>query len=85
MEVYYPAVFINNGDGFTVEFPDLPECVTEGDSLDEALEMAEDAAYGWIMSSIEEGGSIPELGKIENVDSENGFVYYICLDLRGVC
>ena len=37
----YPAVFDpNENGGYTVTFPDLPGCVTEGDTLDEALQMA---------------------------------------------
>ncbi|WP_017860875.1 type II toxin-antitoxin system HicB family antitoxin [Leptospira interrogans] len=29
--------------GYTVEFPDLPGCITEGDTLEEALALAKDA------------------------------------------
>ncbi|MDU6269536.1 MAG: type II toxin-antitoxin system HicB family antitoxin, partial [Veillonella sp.] len=40
----YPAVFSTDGKtGYTVMFPDLLGCVTEGDTLKEAVEMAEDA------------------------------------------
>lgn len=46
MRLVYPAVFIpfDDGDGYTVEFPDLPGCVTEGEDLGDAIYMAEDAA-----------------------------------------
>ncbi|MDR3314723.1 MAG: type II toxin-antitoxin system HicB family antitoxin [Oscillospiraceae bacterium] len=37
---FYPAVFSPETDGYTVSFPDLPGCFTEGDSLEEAYEMA---------------------------------------------
>ena len=42
MKLAYPALFSpwDSGDGYTVEFPDLPGCVTEGASLAEATEMA---------------------------------------------
>ena len=49
MKVFYPAIFINNGDGFTVEFSDLQGCITEGASFEEAFEMAKNDAYGWIL------------------------------------
>ena len=39
----YPAVFHTEAVGYSVDFPDLLGCVTEGDSLSEALEMAQDA------------------------------------------
>ena len=43
MKKYYPAVFHEEDGGYTVTFPDIPGCVTEGDSLEEALRMAKDA------------------------------------------
>lgn len=51
MKLVYPAIFtpFDNTDGYTVEVPDLPGCVTEGDSLVDAIEMAVDAASGWIL------------------------------------
>lgn len=43
MKHAYPAIFQKEEDGFTVYFPDLPGCITEGDTLEEAIEMAKDA------------------------------------------
>ena len=41
---FYPAIFHKNEfGGFWVSFPDLPECLTEGDNMSEAYEMAVDA------------------------------------------
>lgn len=40
---FYPAVFHQEQDGFTVTFHGLEGCVTEGDTLEEAYEMAIDA------------------------------------------
>mgnify|MGYP003292474601 CR=1 FL=1 len=47
----YPAIFIphETGQGYTVEFVDLKGCVTEGDTLTEAIDMAVDAATGWLL------------------------------------
>ena len=43
-KLIYPAVFHPESDGgYSVDFPDLLGCVTEGDSLSEAVDMAEDA------------------------------------------
>ena len=44
MKLVYEAIFtpFEKGDGFTVEVPDLPGCVTEGDTLAEAIEMGQD-------------------------------------------
>ena len=61
MKLVYPAIFtpFDEGNGFTVEVPDLLVCVTEGDNLVEAIEMGTDAASGWILGEIEDGNSFP--------------------------
>ena len=61
MKLVYPAIFtpFDEGNGFTVEVPDLPGCVTEGDNLIDAIEMGTDAASGWILGEIEDGNSFP--------------------------
>ena len=40
---YYPAIFQPEDVGFSVSFPDLPGCFTQGDTLDEALKMCQEA------------------------------------------
>ena len=39
-KIYYPAVFTAEDVGFSVKFPDLPGCYTEGDTIEEAYEMS---------------------------------------------
>lgn len=39
----YPAIIEPDGAGFMVRFVDIPEALTQGDSLEEAKTMAEDA------------------------------------------
>ncbi len=34
--------------GYVAVFPDLPGCMTQGETLEEAIEMAQDARIGWI-------------------------------------
>lgn len=48
------------GGGFVVGFPDLPEALTSGGDLDEALTMAEDCLCEAIAGRIDDGGEIPE-------------------------
>ena len=40
---FYPAVFTKERDGYSVYFPDLEGCFTEGDTLEEAYRMSRDA------------------------------------------
>jgi len=39
----YPAQFTQDDGGFVVTFRDIPEAITQGDTWDEAVAMAEDA------------------------------------------
>ena len=62
MEYIYPSVFHPNDDGsYTITFPDLPGCISEGKSLGNALYMAQDALKQWasFMEEIEEQLSLP--------------------------
>ena len=49
MKFIYPAVFRKTDRGtYKGFFPDLAECYGEGETLDEAIEEANEAAYNWI-------------------------------------
>ena len=50
----------NDPDGYLVTCPALPGLVTEGDTLDQAFEMAKDAIEGYLISLIKHGDPIPE-------------------------
>jgi antitoxin HicB len=50
----------NDPDGYLVTCPALPGLVTQGDSLDDAREMAADAITCYLESLIEDGLQIPE-------------------------
>ena len=46
MKFIYPAVFRKNEDGkYKAFFPDLECCEAEGDTLDDAIDNANEAAY----------------------------------------
>jgi len=81
MKLYYPAIFFVEANGITVEFPDLPGCVTQGATLEEAFEMAEDAACGWILTSIEDGEDIPSPSSHTQAREFGEFVNFVCLDI----
>ena len=43
-KLFYPAIFHKAEDGgFWVTFPDIPECMTQGDDMQQAYEMAVEA------------------------------------------
>ena len=50
MKYVYPAIFYAAKEGgYVVEFPDVQGAVTQGDTLYEAMEMAEDALAGMLV------------------------------------
>lgn len=68
-KLYYPAVFhIAEEGGFWVTFPDIPECMTEGDDLEEAYKMANDALGLAITSRLEDNEEIPDPTKITDLE-----------------
>jgi len=84
MKLSYPAVFQpwEDGEGFTVEVPDLPGCATEGEGMADAIFMAVDAASGWVLTELEAGKPIPKASAIESVPREDGdIVSLIALDM----
>ncbi len=85
MKLVYPAIFrYHHEDGcYTVEFPDLPGCSTGADTLEEALEMAVDAASGWLLTGIEDAVSLPKPSDICEIKiaEKNTFVSLISVDL----
>lgn len=59
-KLFYPAIFHKAEEGgFWIEFPDLPECMTQGDDIQNAYEMAVDALGLAITSLKAENQEIP--------------------------
>ncbi|MDD2212499.1 MAG: type II toxin-antitoxin system HicB family antitoxin [Clostridia bacterium] len=85
MKLVYPACFYPcEESGYTVTFPDLPGCITEGDTLAEAVDMAIDAASGWLLDEVENNKALPKPSDIKSIvanEYENGFVSLISVDL----
>jgi predicted RNase H-like HicB family nuclease len=68
MKYAYPAVLTPDpGGGYTIVFPDLLGCVTEGDTLAETLYMATDALAGWLYCVKKQGKAIPAPSDIDSV------------------
>ena len=56
----YPfQVIADPGGGYVATFPDLPGCMTQGDTLAELATMAEDARRIWITTAFEQRMDIP--------------------------
>lgn len=86
MKLVYPAIlypFSDGAEGFVVEVPDLPGCVTEGDSMADAILMGIDAASGWILDEWENGHDVPPPSKLSKIKVKSqGIVTLLALDMN---
>jgi antitoxin HicB len=48
-----------DGGGYLVEYLDLPGCIADGETIEEALKEGEDAVEAWIKSAKKDGVPIP--------------------------
>jgi len=53
------------GTGFVIEFPDLPGCMSDGETVEGAIENGEDAVACWIVAAKAAGRDIPQPGELE--------------------
>ena len=84
MKLIYGACFIpcEEKEGYTVTFPDLPGCITEGDSLADAILMATDAACGWVLDELEDGKNPPLATDISEIrNNTDALVNLLVLDM----
>jgi len=51
------------GGGWLISFPDLPGCISDGETPEEAIDNGKDAMNCWIQASAEEGREIPSVGE----------------------
>lgn len=82
-KLFYPALFHEAEEGgFWVSFPDIPECMTQGDDMQQAYEMAVEA-LGLSLSSMEdEKAELPVASRPQDIQSERGgFLVVIEFDM----
>lgn len=81
----YPAIFHLNSDdnSYTVTFPDLPGCITEGKNLENALYMAQDALNVWLEYTLEHNETIPAASSQHDIClATDEFINFIRTDIK---
>lgn len=83
-EYVYPAIFHSNDDGsYTITFPDLVGCISEGKSLGNAMYMAQAALTQWIEYLTDKKQDIPEASNLKDVNPDaEEFVSLIRADIK---
>ncbi len=75
----YPAIF-HEEDGFRVEFPDLDGCNACGNTLEETMELAQEALGLYLATLAEEDLEIPSPSPIKDIKTD-GFVSYVSTNM----
>ena len=71
MKMSYRMEIIEDEEGgFVVSYPDLPGCITCGETVGDAVKNAEDAKRTWIKAALEEGIEINEPDCLENYSGQ---------------
>lgn len=83
-EYVYPAVFHSNEDGtYTITYPDLPGCISEGKTLGNAMYMAQSALTQWIEYLSDKKQDIPLASNARDLMTEPcEFVNLIRADVK---
>jgi len=63
----------DDGGGFLVEVPELPGCMTDGDTIEEAVEKLSGAIELWIDTAHEMGKKIPKPSVYQDEDPSGKF------------
>ena len=81
-KLFYPSVFHKAEEGgFWVSFPDIPECLTQGDDMQHAYEMAVEA-LGLSLTTIQQSGEeIPKASEPDEINAEDGFLVVVEFDM----
>lgn len=81
-KLFYPAIFHKAEEGgYWISFPDIPECLTEGDTMEQAYKMAVDALGLAISSRYQQKETIPTPSEPENISVNNGFLVIVEFDM----
>lgn len=60
LNLNYPITLYPESDGgYTVMIKDLPGCISQGDSLEEAIQNIQEAKAAWIETALELNDDIP--------------------------
>ena len=80
--LFYPAVFHKAEEGgYWVTFPDIPECITEGDDMAEAYDLAVEALGLALEEKIENKEKLPVASEAEDI-KEDGTIVVVQFDLE---
>ncbi len=79
----YPAIFHKEDTSYWVDFPNLEGCQTFGSTIEETIELAEEALGLYLVSLIEDGFPLPTAPSLDEIPTEEGcFINFIGTDIE---
>ena len=78
----YPAVFTHESTGgFSISFPDVPHCYTQGEDINDGFEMATDVLALTLYSIEKDGKPIPTASDVKSIPvGEDSFATLVMCD-----
>ena len=70
---YKYSIYPAQEGGYVIEIPDLHGCISQGETVEEAVSMIEDAKRGWLELALEQGAEIPEPTAMVSADYSGKF------------
>jgi predicted RNase H-like HicB family nuclease len=71
---YIALVHKDNGTSFGVSFPDVPGCISAGDTFEEAIDNASQALAGHLAIMAADGDPVPHARSLEELKQDVVFV-----------
>ena len=81
MKFVYPAIFTEEDGNYVVEFPDLEGCQTFADTIPEAVEYAQQALSGYLLSLLEAEQIPQKASDIRGIQVSEGFVSLVACEI----
>lgn len=80
-KLFYPAIFHKAEEGgFWVTFPDIPECMTQGDDMQQAYEMAVEALGLSLVTLEKNKEELPAATYPEDIKVDDGILVIVEFD-----
>ncbi|WP_341349679.1 type II toxin-antitoxin system HicB family antitoxin [Clostridium hydrogeniformans] len=68
----FPARFVTVDNGYSIDFPDLPGCISWGDTLENSLKMSKEALELHLWGMEDDNEEIPNPSLPQNIEVEKG-------------
>ncbi len=80
MKTAYPAIIHHEEDQYWAEFPDIPGCYSDGDSIADVISNASEALGLTLCDMMDDGNALPASSDIAAIHPDDGVVTLVVTD-----